>query len=99
MKIELYFFHEQAPWEDDSEAKVAAYSSKFENSEYRTLICRKEIEIEDVPLLSRAERIDSMVGILIEEKKKIQADAFVAIERIDNKLKELLAIEYKDENK
>ena len=96
MKTELHFYHEQWSFETDDKAKVAVFSFKPGNTEHRTFICSREIEVEDVPLLTRDERLDALVGIFRDQKKKIQAAAVIAVEALDNKIQQLLAIEYKE---
>lgn len=98
MKIELFFYHKQWSFETAEKARIEAWPYKFPNDDTLTFICSREIEVGYIALLTDQERKDSLIGIFRAEKKKLQADTQVALNKLDDKIQQLLAIENKEKS-
>jgi hypothetical protein len=98
MKIKLYLYHEQ--WAYDKDAHVAAWhvllDDEVNTSRVRIKIGECEVDIpEDIKLLTEQEVKQIMVDGFKKEKEELQAETFVKIKAIDDKIQQLLCIELK----
>jgi len=99
MKIKLYLYHEQ--WAYDKEGKIAAWDvdlpDDISTSRVRVKIGECEVDIPDVELLGERELKQIMVDGFRKEKAELQAETFVKLKAIDDKIQQLLCIEVKPE--
>ena len=99
MKIKLYLYHEQ--WAYDKEGKITAWGVELPDdintSRVRVKLGECEVDIPDVELLGERELKQIMVDGYRKEKEQIQADTFVKLKAIDDKIQQLLCIEMKPE--
>jgi hypothetical protein len=93
MKATLYYHFRQYDWED--EGKVEIYMSDMTDVfSDRILLKVVECEIPDVELPSRELVARHKVAKLKEEKEKLRAETQIRLNVIEDKIRQLQALEY-----
>lgn len=93
MKREMYYHWHQYDWQD--EGKISVHDCDM--SEYGDYILLKiiEVEIPDVVPPTREQVAKHKVAKLKEEKEKLRAETQIKLNVIEDKIRQLQALEYK----
>lgn len=93
MKMQIYLYARKVGWSDELE--ITAHSTKFENGDYPgVLFAETEIEVLE-PI--RADVITGQVKVLRVQQQELRAKCEVDVQKIEQQIGELLAIEDKSE--
>ena len=87
IKTTVHIHYSKYEWEKEGEYLV--YSNKLDDTEYRTYICKQEIEIE-VP--DNFDPRGKQIAALEKEKQKVMADYQKTVTEINNRINNLKAI-------
>lgn len=93
MKVELYYHWQQYDWEENGRIRV--YNSDMSDFGDDILIKIIEIEAPDVVAPTREQIVKFKVAKLKEEKEKLQAETQIKLNVIEDKIRQLQALEYK----
>lgn len=95
MKIELYYHWRQYDWQEEGCIEVQAFDNTEYSSDDRILLKIVEVEVPDCPAPSRELIIKHKTAVLQEEKDKLQAETHIKIQQIEDKIRQLSALENK----
>jgi hypothetical protein len=99
MKIKMYFYHEQYSWEKNG--RIGIWTSKIndsaDESSIRVYLAEQEIEIPELKMLTEMQVKQVFIEGLKNLKKELQAETHVKMQKIDDKIQQLLCIEMKPE--
>jgi hypothetical protein len=97
MKINLHYHWQQYDWEENGRILVTSYdATKVDDS--CVLIKVVEVEVPDCDIPARDVVNMRRTAVLQAEKEKLQAETHIkiqAIQAIDDKIRQLSALEYK----
>lgn len=99
MKITLYYYWDTASYlDDDRRVDVTVYERDLTSVAWSALVFMKaeEVEIPDCQAPSEERRRNEIIGNLNDMKEKLQAETFMKIKQIDEKIQNLLSIENKE---
>lgn len=95
MKLQLYYSWQQHDWEDEGRIKVNTFdSSEYMNEEILLKVI--EIDAPDIVEPSREKIIKHKTEKLEEDKKQLMAETQMKLNQIEDKIRQLQAIEYKN---
>lgn len=89
IKIKQYIHFEKYEWQDQGDFEL--YSTKLEDTDYRTFVCKQEIEIE-VP--DNYDPRAQQIAALEKQKQKVMADFQKSVDEINERISKLQALEY-----
>ena len=97
--MKLYFYHEQ--WNFDKEGKICAFSfpmtEELSGVRLRIFISEADIDLpENIKLLPESEIKQIMITGLRQEAKELQAETHKKLQAIEEKIQQLLCLEYKE---
>lgn len=95
MKIKLYYHWLQYKWQGYDEGGVTVRDCDMSMSTDFTLLAVIDIDAPDIGRPTEDQVRNSLVATLTEEKRALQAEVFVKIKTIDDKIQQLTCIENK----
>lgn len=95
MEIELYYIWQQYDWEENGKIIVNTYNTSGYCKEDILLRVIK-ISVPNIPEPPRLEVVKHKTAKLNEEKQKLMAETQVKLDAIDDKVRQLQAIEFKE---
>lgn len=93
MKLELYYHYHQFDWEEEGRIQIHV-SDMSEYDKDSILLKVVEIDVPDVVMPSREKVAQHKVAKLKEEKEKLQAETQIKLNVIEDKIRQLSALEY-----
>ena len=99
MKITLNVFWKQYDWEEKGEVFVISCDPevcKVYENEDRIFIRSIEVDLPDISAPSRDQIVRAKVAALQSERQSIMAESQQKLNKIDDKIKQLSCIEYKE---
>ena len=94
MKIELYYHWKQYDWQDEGQIAVDVIDRSEYDPSY-LLLKIVEVEVPDCPEPSRELVIKHKTATLHAEKEKLQAETYIKIQKIEDQIRQLSALEYR----
>lgn len=91
LRIELYFYQMQYPWEDEPQPLYVS-SQAFPEDENRMLINTRTAMLDFPPIATPTAVTTHRVKHLQLKLQKVQADAHVAVTEIQEQIQKLLCI-------
>lgn len=95
MKINLYYMWQQYDWEETGRVTVSTVDTS-DLFDYLILLKIIEIEAPDIANPTREKIIKHKTAKLEEDKKKLMAETQLKINVIEDKIRQLQAIEFKE---
>ena len=89
VKITTHIYYNKYPWENEAEFEV--FSFKMDDSDHRTYVCTNEIEF-NVP--DDYDPRFQQIAALEKQKQKVMADFQKTVDKINDRISKLQAIEY-----
>ena len=95
MEIELYYIWQQYDWEEKGKIIVNTYDTSGYCKE-DILLKVVKISVPDIPEPPRVEVVKHKTAKLNEEKQQLLAETQVKVNTIEDKIRQLQAIEFKE---